>query len=96
MRHGPACTCPECLGHDPLHDREPMKSYRTLIRIVGKSEGTMDVVIPGWNPYVTLSIPTEGLPEDILALTPVTRCHARVNIGVREKEALVITDWEDQ
>ena len=95
MSHGPACTCPECLGHDPLHDRDRIKSYRSLIRIVERTENEIIVVIPGWDPYVSVAIPIEGVPESILALMPVARCHAQVNIGAEKREDLVITDWEE-
>lgn len=71
--------------------------WRTLLRVVRVDERrwVVRVIIPGFNPHLTVSIPWKLVPLRILEnLKPDDRLHAHVNIGAESWRDLVFVDFE--
>ncbi len=78
-------------------DRKP---YRNIVRLVDinqeSGEQVVDVIIPGWNPYKAVRLPSSLISEWILDFEPElsTRLIANVNTGAGKPEDLYFTDFE--
>jgi len=81
---------------------------RTLVRVKGIMWGKARCLIPGWNPYETIGIDVEYLPEWIKVQFPNgydrkdftfpnldLRFFAHVNLDALAGRYIVIEDWED-
>lgn len=76
------------------------KPYRNILRIVDIDEKyreeVVDVVIPGWNPDVSVPLPLAIIREWLIEFEPRigTRLIACVNSGAENPEDLYFTDFE--
>jgi hypothetical protein len=85
----------ELLGEVPA-DRRP---WRTLIRVedVVEEAGTpaLRVVIPGWDPNQTVTMPASMVPDDIRGtIQPGGYMFAKVNVGAVRSEDLFFKEFE--
>lgn len=71
-----------------------IRAWRALVRVVGVTDTTLEVVVPGWDTQKVVSVMRSQLPEVLRDVEPGQRVHARVNLGAEAVEDLVFTDWE--
>lgn len=71
-----------------------IRAWRTLIRVVGVTDDSLEVVIPGWDTQKVVSVPRSQLPGPLRDVEPGRRVHARVNLGAESAEDLVFSGWE--
>lgn len=66
------------------------RRYRTLVRVV--TVDPLRVVVPGWNPRLSVLVPKAEAPA--FPLMADQRVHARVNLGAKLAEHLCFASWE--
>jgi hypothetical protein len=76
------------------------KSYKNIVRIIDidqkSHEQVVDVIIPSWNPYKAVRLPSSLIREWILDFQPTkgVRLIANVNSGAQNPEDLYFTNFK--
>ena len=92
-------TIEKCIGEFEGVFNQSRRAWRTLVRVENirteRTDRTIELVVPGWNPNQIVARPLELVPEDVRPnLERGSRLFARVNIDALESDELYFFGWE--